>query len=350
MGNVFGNKIKISIFGESHGDALGVIIDGLPAGIEIDMDSIYFDLQRRKGGQDFTTARIESDTPNIVSGYFNNRTTGAPLCATFENNNAFPKDFSQMKSLLRPSHADYPAYVKFGGFNDYRGGGQFSGRLTLPLVFAGGICKQLLKKQNVNIYSHILQIKYVKDKDFRDFDFTKTSTFRYMVDPIRETKALELVEKARENGDSLGSIVQCGATGLKVGLGEPFFDSLESTISRLAFSIPAVKGIEFGKGFDFVNYLGSEIKDEYQIINDKIHTTSNNNGGIVGGMSTGEPVIFNVSIKPSASIQLEQNTVNIETMTNETLKISERHDSCISLRALPVIEAITAIAIYESWS
>lgn len=368
MSNTFGEKLKISIFGESHGDSLGVVIDGLPSGVSFDFDKINKDLSRRRGGKKLSTSRIESDTPKIVSGYFNNKTTGTPLCALFENSNTQSKDYEKTKQLLRPSHADYTGYVKYNGFNDYRGGGHFSGRVTVVLVFVGAICKQLLEQYGVNITSHILQLKDVKDIDFNDsnINVNELNDFEYFVDKNQELKAFEIIEKAKNDGDSVGAIVQCCATNVKVGVGEPFFDSLESKIAQLAFSIPAVKGIEFGKGFDFVNGFGSELNDEFEIkeefesINKNtnnielmqkyIQTKTNNNGGILGGISNGMPIVYNLAIKPTPSILKEQHTVNIETMTDEVLKVEGRHDPCIAIRVLPVVEAITAIALYELWS
>lgn len=364
MSNSFGNKLKISIFGESHGENLGIIIDGLPSGLELDFDLINKDLERRRGGKKHSTSRVETDKPNIVSGYFNNKTTGTPLCAIFENNNTQSKDYEKTKDLMRPSHADYTGYVKYNGFNDYRGGGHFSGRITVLLVFVGAICKQLLKEHSVKIQSHILKLGDIKDIDFNNisnnytdyienlFEKNKNKT-RYLYDEAKEKQALDYITKVKDDGDSVGAILQCGVIGIKAGVGSPFFDSLESTIGRLAFSIPAVKGIEFGKGFDFssgLDSLGSKLNDELIITDNKIKTKTNYNGGIVGGISNGMPIVFNVAIKPTPSILKEQNTINIKTMTNEVIKVEGRHDPCIAIRVLPVIEAITAIAIYELWS
>ncbi len=350
MSNVFGTNIKISIFGESHGECLGVIIDGLPSGLSLDFDTIEKDLTRRRGGKSLSTSRIENDLPNIVSGYFENKTTGTPLCAIFENSNTMSKDYSKTKHLLRPSHADFTGYEKYNGFNDYRGGGHFSGRITVLLVFVGAICKQLLKKQGVLINSHILQISDIRDTDLNNCtsEFINNLKFEnYLIDKLQEEKALKLIEHTKNNKDSLGAIIQCVTTGLDAGIGAPFFNSVESQISRLAFSIPAVKGIEFGSGFDFVNGFGSTMNDEFALNNGKIITTTNNNGGILGGITTGMPLIYNLVVKPTPSIFKEQNTVNIETLEETTLLIEGRHDPCIAIRVLPVIEAITAIALLD---
>ncbi len=350
MSNVFGNKIKFSIFGESHGECLGVTIDGLPSGLTLDFDLIKQDLERRRGGKKLSTSRIEEDLPKIVSGYFNDKTTGTPLCALFENKNTISKDYDKTKHLLRPSHADHTGFVKYNGFNDYRGGGHFSGRVTVLLVFVGAICKQILSSSGIKINSHILQISDIKDIDLNDCsnDYIKSLDFNnYFIDRDKEVMALKLIEDVKNNHDSIGATIQCSTTGLSAGIGSPFFNSIESQISQLAFSIPAVKGIEFGIGFDFINGFGSTLNDQYSIENGKIVTTTNHNGGILGGISNGMPLIFNLVVKPTPSIFKEQNTVNFETFEETTLLIEGRHDPCIAIRVLPVVEAITAIAILD---
>ncbi len=350
MSNTFGEKLKISIFGESHGESLGVIIDGLPSGVTLDFDKIEKDLGRRRGGKKLSTSRVEADTPKIVSGYFNNKTTGTPLCALFENSNTKSVDYDKTKNLLRPSHADYTGLIKYKGFNDFRGGGHFSGRVTVLLVFVGAVCKQLLEEFGVNIQSHILQIRDIKDIDFNDISLENLADYEYFLDKNKEGKSFEIIEQAKNNGDSVGATIQCCATGVKAGIGSPFFDSLESKIAQLAFSIPAVKGIEFGKGFSFVEDFGSECNDEFILKNGEIKTKTNNNGGVLGGITSGMPIVFNLAIKPTPSILKPQNTVNIETMTEDVLQVEGRHDPCIAIRVLPVVEAITAIALYELWS
>ncbi len=350
MSNVFGNRIKISIFGESHGESLGVTIDGLPSGFTLDFDIIEEDLGRRRGGKALSTSRIEQDVPKIVSGYFENKTTGTPLCALFENKNTISKDYSKTKDLLRPGHADYTGYVKYNGFNDYRGGGHFSGRVTVLLVFAGAVCKQLLSKRGIQINSHILQIGNIKDKDLNNCTTAELNEIifnNYMVDKIKETEALDLIKSVKNNQDSIGAVVQCVATGLEVGIGSPFFNSVESQISQLAFSIPAVKGIEFGRGFDFLNGFGSTLNDQFSLENGRVVTTTNNNGGVLGGITNGMPLVYNLVVKPTPSIFKEQQTVNIETLEETTLQIEGRHDPCIAIRVLPVVEAITAIALLD---
>lgn len=351
--NVWGNKIKLSIFGESHGAALGIIIDGLPAGKKLDYEEINFFINRRKAGKNkYTSPRKEKDEYKILSGLKDDFTTGAPLTVIFENNNIISRDYGNLENLLRPSHADYPAKIKFKGFNDFRGGGYFSGRITLALTFAGALAKSILKEKNIEIFSHIKKLKYLEDSSFLDnLDIENLKSLRdkdlAFIKPELEDKAQRFLERVRENGDSIGGEIECMCMNLPVGLGSPFFDSLESKIAHLAFSIPAVKGIEFGLGFDFVNKFGSEANDSYYLENENIKTVSNNNGGILGGLSTGMPLIFSVVIKPTPSIALEQKTINIKDMKEEILKINGRHDACIVPRVLPVIESIAALAILD---
>lgn len=351
--NVWGNKIKLSIFGESHGPALGIIIDGLPAGKKLDYEKINFFIDRRKAGKNkYTSPRKEKDEYRILSGIKDNITTGAPLIAIFENFNTLSKDYGELEYLLRPSHADYPAKIKFNSFNDFRGGGHFSGRLTLALTFAGAIAKLFLEEKNIEIFSHIKKLKYIEDRSFlEDNDIENLKELKYkdlaFLNIELEEKAKRFLERVKENGDSVGGIIECIALNLPVGLGSPFFDSLESKIAHLAFAIPAIKGIDFGLGFDFSNKFGSEANDEYCLDNEKIKTKTNNNGGILGGLSTGMPLIFSVVVKPTPSIAIEQNTVNIKNMKEEKLKISGRHDACIVPRVLPVIESIVALVIID---
>ena len=335
--NTWGNKIRLSIFGESHGEAIGIIIDGLEAGTKLNLENINKFIERRKAGKSsFTTSRKEKDEYRILSGYKDGYTTGAPLCVIFENTNTISKDYENLKNLLRPNHADYPARIKFKGFNDIRGGGHFSGRITLPLTFAGAIAIDILEEKGIKIFSHIKRIQDIKDKSFLDFK-----------EKDLEGKTKELLEKIKLSGNSVGGEIECACFNLPVGLGSPFFDSLESKISHLAFSIPAIKGISFGIGFDFANILGSEANDLYYLDNNEIKTRTNNNGGILGGLSTGMPLVFSVVVKPTSSISLEQKTVNIKEMKEDILKITGRHDACIVPRVLPVIEAIMALAILD---
>ena len=353
--NTWGTKIRLSIFGESHGEALGIVIDGLEAGTKLNLENINKFIDRRRAGKSsFTTSRKEKDEFRILSGYKDGHTTGAPLCVIFENTNTQSKDYENLKVLLRPNHADYPAAIKFKSFNDIRGGGHFSGRITLALTFAGAVAMDILEEKEIKIFSHIKKILDIKDKSFLEFKEVdidkfknlKESSLAFIEDDL-EIKAKELLERIKLSGNSVGGEIECACYNLPVGLGSPFFDSLESKISHLAFSVPAVKGIQFGIGFDFSNILGSEANDLYYLDNNQIKTKTNNNGGILGGLSIGMPLVFSVVIKPTPSISIEQETVNVKEMKNDILKISGRHDACIVPRVMPVIEAITALAILD---
>ena len=354
MSGMWGSKIKLSIFGESHGNAIGITIDGLPAGFSIDMDKIMMEMARRAPGKSsLSTPRKESDIPEILSGYFEGKTTGTPLCAIIRNSNTKSKDYSKLKDVMRPGHADYTGAVRYKGFNDYRGGGHFSGRITAPLVFAGAICKQILEVKGIIVSAHINSIGKIKDCSFLESDISDEllNSFKEKELPLINTKLEDEMRQeilsARSSGDSIGGTIECAILGVSPGIGDPFFDSVESTLAHLIFSVPAVKGIEFGKGFDISKMRGLEANDEYYLENGNIKTKTNNNGGILGGITNGMPIIFNVAIKPTASIFKEQNTVNIVTMEETTLCIEGRHDPCIVQRALPVIEAVAAIGITE---
>ena len=354
MSGVWGNNLKISIFGESHGTGIGITIDGLPSGIELDLEEIDKEMNRRAPGRNnLSTARKEGDKPEILSGYFEGKTTGTPLCAIIRNSNTKSKDYSKLKDVMRPGHADYTGAIRYDGFNDYRGGGHFSGRITAPLVFAGAICKQILESKGIVIAAHVNSIGRIKDKSFLDVDINEKliSSFNGKELPLINSKLEEAmreeVMKARKDMDSIGGTIECAVLGIKPGIGNPFFDSVESTLAHLMFSVPAVKGIEFGKGFQISEMKGSEANDEYYLEGKTIKTKTNNNGGILGGITNGMPIVFNVAIKPTASIFKEQNTVNIATMEETKLSIEGRHDPCIVQRALPVIEAVTAIGILE---
>lgn len=354
MSGMWGSKIKLSIFGESHGNAIGITIDGLPAGFSIDMDKIMMEMSRRAPGKSsLSTPRKESDIPEILSGYFEGKTTGTPLCAIIRNSNTKSKDYSKLKDVMRPGHADYTGAVRYKGFNDYRGGGHFSGRITAPLVFAGAICKQILEVKGIIVSAHINSIGKIKDCSFLESDISDEllNSFKENELPLINTKLEDEMRQeilsTRSSGDSIGGTIECAILGVSPGIGDPFFDSVESTLAHLMFSVPAVKGIEFGKGFDISKMRGSEANDEYYLENGNIKTKTNNNGGILGGITNGMPIIFNVAIKPTASIFKEQNAVNIVTMEETTLCIEGRHDPCIVQRALPVIEAVAAIGILE---
>ena len=318
------------------------------------MDKIMMEMARRAPGKSsLSTPRKESDIPEILSGYFEGKTTGTPLCAIIRNSNTKSKDYSKLKDVMRPGHADYTGAVRYKGFNDYRGGGHFSGRITAPLVFAGAICKQILEVKGIIVSAHINSIGKIKDCSFLESDISDEllNSFKEKELPLINTKLEDEMRQeilsARSSGDSIGGTIECAILGVSPGIGDPFFDSVESTLAHLMFSVPAVKGIEFGKGFDISKMRGLEANDEYYLENGNIKTKTNNNGGILGGITNGMPIIFNVAIKPTASIFKEQNTVNIVTMEETTLCIEGRHDPCIVQRALPVIEAVAAIGITE---
>lgn len=354
MSSIIGNKLKISIFGESHGEAIGVVIDGMPAGYDIDFENVHKELRRRAPGQNqYSTSRKEKDIPRVLSGIFEGKTTGAPISAIIENTNTISKDYSKLKVMPRPSHADYPAMIKYSGFNDYRGGGHFSGRLTALIVFAGAICKEILKTKDIYIGSHIKSINNIKDEtfdkvkvDFKTLENLSTMEFPTLNKESQEKMKLKIIE-AKENLDSVGGIIEGAIINLPVGLGSPMFDSVESVISQMLFSIPGVKGVEFGDGFEISKLYGSQAKDEYYFDNDIIKTYENHNGGILGGITTGMPIIFSVAIKPTSSIGQKQRTINLSTNKNDILEIEGRHDPCIVQRAVPVIECAVAISILD---
>lgn len=354
MSSVIGDKIKLSIFGESHGEAIGCVIDGLPAGIKIDMNAVYKDMQRRAPGKDKTaTPRLEKDIPHILSGMLDNVTTGAPLAMVIKNTNTKSGDYSNLMTVPRPGHSDYPAYVKYGGNNDIRGGGHFSGRLTAPLVFAGSVAKQILSQMGVTIGAHIKQIGSVCDvvsdlnkTDKSLLDTLSSSTFS-LIDETKEQAMRDEIEKARLSLDSVGGIIECFAVGLPVGLGGNMFDTVEGKLASILFGVPAVKGVEFGIGFGFANKRASEVNDQYEIKNGRVATLSNNNGGVLGGMTDGAPLSVSVAIKPTPSIAKKQKSVNLLTMENAELEIHGRHDPCIVVRAVPVIECAVALGLLD---
>ena len=354
MSSVMGEQIKLTIFGESHGPSIGVVIDGLPAGIELDQEAIAREMKRRApGNSKLATPRKESDSVSIESGFFNGRTTGMALCARIPNSNAHSKDYSKMKEIMRPGHGDYPGYVKFRGCNDYRGGGSFSGRLTAPLVFAGAVAKQLLAARGITVGAHVAALAGVRDRKFDPLGET-AETLRAMgdetlpvLDPsVREAMAARITEAQKEK-DSVGGTIECMTIGLPVGLGEPYFDSVESRLSHALFSVPAVKGIAFGDGFGLAEMRGSEANDSMTYQDGKVVCTTNHNGGVTGGITNGMPLLFTVAVKPTPSIGKTQHTVNVVTGEDTTLEVTGRHDPCILPRAVPVIEAVTAWTLLD---
>ncbi len=355
MSGNFGKKINISIFGESHGEGIGIVINGIPSGLKIDMDKVNKEMERRAPGRnDISTPRKEKDEPMILSGVFNGFTTGTPISMVIKNTDTRSHDYSKTKDIARPGHADFTGFVKYNGFNDYRGGGHFSGRITAPLVFAGAIAKQVLEQKGIVVGSHIKQIVNVKDKYFNDVNIDteileKLSTQTLpLLDESKRDEMLDEIKKYKEFGDSVGGIVEVCVVGLKAGVGNPFFDSIESIISHLVFSVPAVKGIEFGLGFDFAENTGSVANDEFYMVGNEIKTPkSNNNGGINGGISNGMPIIYRAVVKPTPSISATQHSVNMAENKGVEFSVTGRHDPCIVQRALVVLEAVTAIAILE---
>jgi len=354
MSGSWGNNIKYSIYGESHGSGIGILIDGLPAGLELDLDEIHVEMDRRRPGKNATsTSRNEGDNFDILSGYFNNKTTGSPLCILIKNSNTISGDYAEVKNVMRPGHADFTGFVKYKGFNDYRGGGHFSGRITAPLVFAGAIAKQILKEKNIFITAHISSVGNIKDDNFSPLEIKQEDIgeLKSMEIPtLRKGASEEMTDeilRCRNDKDSVGGSVECAIINLPVGIGNPFFDSVESVLAHLLFSIPAVKGVEFGTGFDLAAMKGSEANDEYYYDGDLVKTYTNNNGGILGGITNGMPVIFKTAIKPTASIAKSQRTINVSTKNAATLEVKGRHDPCIVPRAVPVIEAVAAMAILE---
>ncbi|MBX4271288.1 chorismate synthase [Clostridium estertheticum] len=354
MSGQWGKKVKYSIFGESHGRGIGITIAGLPPGIKLDMDFINGEMQRRAPGRDeFSTKRKEGDKVEILSGYFNGYTTGTPLCGVIFNENQNSKDYDKLRNLARPGHADFTGKVKYSGFNDYRGGGHFSGRITAPLVFAGAVAKQILFDKGIVIGSHILSIGNVFDSYFDGVNLkiqTLADVLRKdfpVLDDLKGKEMKHIILKAKEETDSVGGIIEGSILNLPCGLGEPFFDSLESNLAQLLFSVPAVKGVEFGMGFEITKIRGSKANDVPYIYEEKVLTKTNNNGGINGGISNGMPVIFRVAMKPTPSIAKTQNTIDMATGENSEISVIGRHDPCIVLRALPVIEACAAMSILD---
>lgn len=339
MGSEYGKNVRISIFGESHSAGIGVVLDGIPAGEKISLDSVQEFMARRAPGQGaHTTRRKEADIPEILSGLVDNVTCGTPIAAVIRNIDTRSSDYE--RDIPRPSHADYPAYMKYGNAHDIRGGGHFSGRLTAGLCFAGAVCKQILLREGITIGARIASVGMVKAERF---------------DPVSDElkdiplgdEILDAIEAARVEGDSVGGTIECCALGLSAGIGEPIFDGIESKISQIVFGIPAVKGIEFGSGFSGSELRGSENNDSYYYDGDTVRTRTNNNGGIAGGLSTSMPLIYRVAIKPTASISKEQDSISLSKKTEEKINIKGRHDPCIVPRAVPCVEAATAIALLD---
>ena len=355
MSSEFGKKVRITIFGQSHSEAIGVVIDGLPVGENIDMERIQQFMERRAPGRAaYATTRKETDIPRVVSGLFEGKTCGAPLCAIIENTNMRSKDYDRLKDLPRPAHADFTAWVKYKGANDHRGGGHFSGRLTAPLCFAGAVCMQILERKGIHIGAHILSIRDVREESFDAVQITAeelkkitAKTFPVASDTIGEDMQ-KVIAQAKAKSDSVGGVIECAVVGLPVGVGEPMFDGLESRLSAALFAIPAVKGVEFGAGFAAAELFGSENNDAfYYDAEGNVRTKTNHHGGSLGGISSGMPLVVRAAFKPTPSIGCLQDTISLAKKENEKLEITGRHDPCIVPRAVPCVEAAVAAALLD---
>ncbi|MBQ7595924.1 MAG: chorismate synthase [Clostridia bacterium] len=350
----FGENIKLTVFGQSHSQSIGCVIDGLPAGEKISMEKLRSFMNRRAPGQnELSTPRKEQDEVQFISGILDSRTVGAPVCAVINNTNTKSQDYDKLKLFPRPGHADYTAFVKHGGMNDARGGGNFSGRMTAPLCAAGGILLQLLEKKGVNIGAHIYSIGDVYDEKINPVSGSilklkdaENKSFPVISDSSGEEMRAKILE-AKSKGDSVGGIIECVITGVPAGTGDPIFDGLENKIAAAIFAIPAVKGIEFGAGFGASFLKGSENNDSFVKDGETIKTVTNNHGGILGGIASGMPVVFRVAVKPTPSIMKEQNTLNLKSGEQEKLVVGGRHDPCIVPRAVPVVQAAAALAVSD---
>jgi chorismate synthase len=355
MSSYLGKNLHVSVFGQSHSEAIGVTVDGLPAGEQVDREELEFFLQRRAPGKTATsTPRKEGDKPHFLCGLVENVTCGAPLTAVIENTNTRSQDYERLKDVPRPGHADYTAQMRYGGFQDVAGGGHFSGRLTAPLCIAGGICLQILARRGIQVAAHIRSIADVEDRPFDPMGEQETTldALRKAPFPVLEEKAGELMRKAildaRGQLDSVGGVVECIVTGLPVGVGDPMFGGMEGRMAAALFGIPAAKGVEFGEGFGVARLRGSQNNDPYQMIDGQIKTKTNHAGGILGGITNGMPLLFRVAFKPTPSIAKEQDSVSLSRGEAEKLVITGRHDPCIVPRAVPVVEAVAAITLLDA--
>lgn len=353
MKNSFGSSITVTLFGESHGEAIGAVLDGLAPGIKVDKDYIEKKLSQRRPSGKISTARVEADSYQIVSGVFNGYTTGTPLAIIIKNENTNSKSYEKLQSTPRPGHADYSAQCKYHGFQDFRGGGHFSGRITAALVAVGAILASALAHKGIYIGTHILKLHGVKDRSFINFEediaLLSESSFPALTDEAKE-KMTEQITNAAKNGDSVGGVLESVIIGLDAGIGEPYFDSMESIISHMLFSIGGIKGIEFGSGFEMADMLGSEANDAFEMNNGKVVTKTNHNGGINGGITNGMPILIRSAVKPTPSIFKEQDSVNLKTFENEKLTIEGRHDPAIIHRVRSVVDAALAIAVADMLS
>ena len=348
MSSTCGENIKVTVFGQSHSAAIGMTLEGVPAGESIDMEELRAFLRRRAPGRNaWSTARKEEDIPEFLAGLKGGVSCGTPITAIIRNTDARPGDYEALRNVPRPGHADYTAFVKYGESADFSGGGHFSGRLTAALCIAGGICIQILRRGGVEIISRIARIGPVKDRGE-----LLSSTAENAFPTVNKDSGLEMqgyIASCKADGDSAGGIIECKVLGLPAGLGDPMFDGMENRIARLVFGIPACKGIEFGAGFGAALLRGSENNDPFDIEDGRIITKTNNCGGILGGITDGMPLVFRAAFKPTPSIAREQESVDLSTMEKETLKVSGRHDPCIVPRAVPVVEAAAALAVYDAY-
>ena len=353
MSSMMGDKVRVSIFGQSHGAAIGAVLDGLPAGEKVDLDRLAALMARRVPGQRLSTQRREADAVRVLSGLVDGHTCGAPLCLVIENTDTRSADYDKLRRLPRPGHADLPAHIKWQGMNDVRGGGHFSARLTAPLCAAGGILMQMYERRGVRIGAHLYAASGVRDTPFDPMNVSDQdlalcqSRYPAVLDQDAGERMMQAVSALSARGDSGGGVVECAVLGLRTGIGSPMFDGLENRIARAVFAVPAVKGIEFGEGFAAAELTGSQNNDPYTVREGKIVPQSNHAGGILGGLASGAPVIFRAAFKPTPSIRLEQQTVDVDTLQMETLSVPGRHDPCVALRAVPCVEAAAAIALAD---
>ena len=350
MKNTFGNNLSITLFGESHGPYIGAVLDGLAPGIAIDHDYIKAQLTLRRPAGKISTARVEADEYSIVSGVYRDMTTGTPLCILIPNTSTHSDDYDALSRIARPGHADYTAYCKYHGYEDYHGGGHFSGRITAALVAAGAIVLPELKKKSIEIATHISSCGGIKDRDFENLteDISKlnSSAFALLDDSVKESM-LSRMEEIASQGDSVGGVLETVITGMPAGVGEPWFDTVEGLLSHALYSIPAIKGVQFGAGFDMVNGLGSQFNDAFRMANDTVVTTTNHNGGINGGITNGMPITVRCAVKPTPSIYKEQDSVDILKKENSSLSIVGRHDPAIIHRARVVVDSMAALTVYD---
>ncbi len=347
----FGKEFCVTVFGESHGQAVAVVIDGCPAGLPLAVDDIQSELDRRlPPDPTVTSARREKDDVQILSGIFEGYTTGAPLAMLTWNKDVQSRDYEKLKFVARPGHADYPTKVKYGGFNDFRGGGRASGRMTVPMIMAGAVAKKLLGLVGIKVFAHTIQIHNVKLECQLSYETIRRDAFGNSVrcaDPETAEKMREAILKARSEGDSVGGVVECIAEGVPPGVGEPFFDSLDADLAKIVFSIPAVKGFEIGLGFKASGIKGSENNDPFVVRDGKVVTLTNNAGGILGGLSNGMPIVVHVGFKPPSSIAKEQETVDLKEMEDTVVQLTGRHDPCIVPKGVPVVESAAAIVLAD---